>query len=149
MTDQTPQNPIPLADLCANVRSSFDRLAIFAQQHDLSYSLAAFYVLVGSLNILPLDGGRMIFEPVSPSRLARVARMEPKTVSRWCTELSKRGLLNRQRGAYSVERLADWYALAGCMQTVPLPPLPGLTDGAPGPLPRAKAPHEGEGMIIA
>ena len=131
MTDQTPQNPIPLADLCANVRSSFDRLAMFAEQHDLSYSLAAFYVLVGSLNILPLDGGRMIFEPVSPARLARAARMEPKTVSRWCMELSKRGLLNRARGAYSVERLADWYVLAGCMQTVPLAPLPGL---APEPL---------------
>ena len=131
MTDQTPQNPIPLADLCANVRSSFDRLAIFAEQHDLSYSLAAFYVLVGSLNILPLEGGRMIFEPVSPARLAKVARMEPKTVSRWCTELSKRGLLTRRRGAYSVERLADWYALAGCMQTVPLAPLPGLTPPSP------------------
>jgi DNA-binding MarR family transcriptional regulator len=108
------------------VQSSFDRLAIFAQQHDLSFSLAAFYVLVGSLNILPLDGGRMIFEPVSPSRLARVARMEPKTVSRWCTQLSQRGLLNRKRGAYCVERLADCYVLAGCMQTGPLAPLPGL-----------------------
>ncbi len=61
-----PQSP-PLADLCANVRSSFDRLAIFAEQHDLSYSVAAFYVLVGSLNILPLDGGRMVFEPVPPA----------------------------------------------------------------------------------
>ena len=130
MTDQTPHPPLPLADLCANVRSSFDRLAIFAEQHDLSYSLAAFYVLVGSLNILSLDGGRMIFEPVSPARLARVARMEPKTVSRWCTELSKRGLLNRARGAYSIERLTDWYALAGCMQTVPVAPLPGLTEEA-------------------
>ena len=116
----------PLADLCANVRSSFDRLAIFAEQHDLSYSVAAFYVLVGSLNILPLDGGRMIFEPVSPARIARVARMEPKTVSRWCGQLAERGLLIRKRGAYSVERLADWYVLAGCLQTVPLAPLPGL-----------------------
>ena len=125
-----PQSP-PLADLCANVRSSFDRLAIFAEQHDLSYSVAAFYVLVGSLNILPLDGGRMVFEPVSPARIARVARMEPKTVSRWCGQLAERGLLIRKRGAYSVERLADWYVLAGCMQTVPLAPLPGL---APEPL---------------
>jgi len=122
----TTAAPPPLAQLCGNVQSSFDRLAIFAQQHDLSFSLAAFYVLVGSLNILPLDGGRMIFEPVSPSRLARVARMEPKTVSRWCTQLSQRGLLTRKRGAYCVERLADWYVLAGCMQTVPLAPLPGL-----------------------
>ena len=147
MSDQTLQDPLPLADLCANVRSSFDGLALVAQQHDLSYSLAAFYVLVGSLNILPLDGGRMVFEPVSPARLARAARMEPKTVSRWCTELSKRGLLNRARGAYRVERLADWYALAGCMQTVPLPPLPGLTNGPPAPLQlaRAASPHEGEG----
>jgi len=119
-------NPPPLADLCANVRSSFDRLAIFAEQHDLSYSVAAFYVLVGSLNILPLDGGRMIFEPVSPARIAKVARMEPKTVSRWCGQLAERGLLSRKRGAYSVERLADWYVLAGCMQTVSLAPLPGL-----------------------
>ena len=149
MSDQTPQNPIPLTDLCANVRSSFDRLALFAEQHDLSYNLAAFYVLVGSLNILPLDGGRMIFEPVSPARLARAARMEPKTVSRWCTELANRGLLNRARGAYSVERLADWYALAGCMQTVPLPPLPGLTEATVGPLARAEAPHEGHSMISA
>ena len=120
-------NPPPLADLCANVQSSFDRLAIFAEQHDLSYSVAAFFVLVGSLNILPLDGGRMLFEPVSPARIAKVARMEAKTVSRWCGQLSERGLLRRQRGAYSVERLADWYVLAGCMQTVPLAPLPGVT----------------------
>ena len=140
---------LPLADLCANVRSSFDRLAMFAQQHDLSYSLAAFYVLVGSLNIQPLEGGRLIFEPVSPARLARVARMEPKTVSRWCTELSKRGLLNRARGAYSIERLADWYLLAGCMQTVPLPPLPGLMEATVGPKTRAEAPHEGSRMISA
>ena len=131
MTDQTLQNPPPLADLCANVQSSFDRLAIFAEQHDLSFSLAAFYVLVGSLNILPLEGGQMLFEPVSPARLARIARMEPKTVSRWCAQLSERGLLNRKRGAYTVERLADWYVLAGCMQTVPLAPLPGLSDPAP------------------
>jgi len=120
-------DPPPLADLCANVQSSFDRLAIFAEQHDLSYSVAAFYVLVGSLNILPLDGGRMVFQPVSPARIARVAHMEPKTVSRWCSQLAERGLLQRKRGAYSVERLADWYVLAGCMQTVRLPPLPGLT----------------------
>ena len=120
-------DPPPLADLCANVQSSFDRLAIFAEQHDLSYSVAAFYVLVGSLNILPLDGGRMVFQPVSPARIAKVAHMEPKTVSRWCSQLAERGLLQRKRGAYSVERLADWYVLAGCMQTVRLPPLPGLT----------------------
>ena len=91
----------------------------------------------------------MIFEPVSPARLARVARMEPKTVSRWCTELSKRGLLMRARGAYSVERLADWYALAGCMQTVPLAPLPGLMDEPPALLTRTEAPHEGQDMIRA
>jgi hypothetical protein len=115
-----------LAELCANVQSSFDRIAIFAEQHDLSFSVAAFYVLVGSLNILPLDGGRMIFEPVSPARIARVARMEPKTVSRWCGQLAERGLLRRKRGAYSIERLPDWYVLAGCLQTVPLAPLPGL-----------------------
>ena len=152
LPDQNPKSgPVapPLADLCANVRSSFDRLAIFAEQHDLSYSVAAFYVLVGSLNILPLDGGRMIFEPVSPARIARVARMEPKTVSRWCGQLAERGLLIRKRGAYSVERLADWYVLAGCMQTVSLPPLPGLTDETPAPQPRADTPHEGEGMISA
>ena len=132
-------NPPPLVELCANVQSSFDRLAIFAEQHDLSYSLAAFYVLVGSLNILPLEGGRMIFEPVSPARSARVARMEPKTVSRWCTQLSERNLMRRQRGAYCVERLGDWYALAGCMQTVPLAPLPGLT---PEPLDLSRATSE-------
>ena len=138
LPDQNPKSgPVapPLADLCANVRSSFDRLAIFAEQHDLSYSVAAFYVLVGSLNILPLDGGRMIFEPVSPARIARVARMEPKTVSRWCGQLAERGLLIRKRGAYSVERLADWYVLAGCMQTVTLPPLPGLTQSTPAASP--------------
>ncbi len=124
-------NPPPLADLCANVQSSFDRLAIFAEQHDLSYSVAAFYVLVGSLNILPLDGGRMIFQPASPARIAKVAHMEPKTVSRWCSQLAERGLLQRKRGAYSIERLGDWYVLAGCMQTVPLPPLPGFTSQSP------------------
>ena len=125
--DASALGPPPLADLCANVQSSFDRLAIFAEQHDLSYSVAAFYVLVGSLNILALEGGRMIFQPVSPARLAKVAHMEPKTVSRWCGQLAERGLLQRRRGAYSVERLSDWYVLAGCMQTVPLPALPGLS----------------------
>jgi len=130
----SPAEHPPLADLCANVQSSFDRLAIFAEQHDLSYSVAAFYVLIGSLNILPLDGGRMVFQPVSPARIAKVAHMEPKTVSRWCSQLAERGLLQRKRGAYSVERLADWYVLAGCMQTVRLPPLPGLT---PEPEPAA------------
>jgi len=143
-----PATP-PIADLCANVRSSFDRLAIFAEQHDLSYSVAAFYVLVGSLNILPLDGGRMIFEPVSPARIARVARMEPKTVSRWCGQLAERGLLIRKRGAYSVERLADWYLLAGCMQTVPLPPLPGLTPPSPAVSPAAVIAPEVWGEAIA
>ena len=130
-SNSPPAEAPPLAELCANVQSSFDRLAIFAERHDLSFSLAAFFVLVGSLNILPLEGGRMIFEPVSPARLARMARMEPKTVSRWCSQLADRGLLRRQSGAYSVERLPDWYALAGCMQIVPLAPIPGLTGAAP------------------
>jgi hypothetical protein len=141
-----PVNPAPtaanqpdLAQLCYNVRSSFDRIAIFAEQHDLSYSLAAFFVLVGSLNILPLNGGDLNLEPVSPARIARAARMEPKTVSRWCGQLAERGLLIRKRGAYSVERLTDWYVLAACMQTVPLAPLPGLTPPSPAVSPAAAA----------
>ncbi len=119
-------NSPAMANLCANVQSSFDRLAIFAEQHDLSYSVAAFYVLVGSLNISAANDGKIHLKPASPAHISKVAHMEPKTVSRWCGQLAERGLLQRKRGAYSIERLADWYFLAGCMQTVPLPPLPGL-----------------------
>jgi hypothetical protein len=105
--------PHHLTSLCLQVQGSFGRLASFAQEHDLSFSLTAFFVLVGSLNIRPHSSG-MIFEPVSPAVIAKAAQMEPKTVSRWCSQLTEAGLMRRHRAAYAVEPIADWYALASC-----------------------------------
>lgn len=109
-------DPEHLSQLCANVQGNFLRLAAFAEEHDISFALACFYVLVGAMNIRVMQGAGPIFEPVSPAEIAKAARMEPKTVSRWCTQLTTCGLMRRHRGAYSIEEMAQWYVLANCMQ---------------------------------
>ncbi len=109
-------DPEHLSQLCANVQGNFFRLAAFAEEHDISFALACFYVLVGAMNIRIMQGAGPIFEPVSPAAIAKAARMEPKTVSRWCTQLTACGLMRRHRGAYSIEEMAQWYLLANCMQ---------------------------------
>ena len=109
-------DPEHLSQLCTNVQGNFLRLAAFAEEHDISFALACFYVLVGAMNIRILPSAGPIFEPVSPAEIAKAARMEPKTVSRWCTQLAACGLMRRHRGAYSIEEMAQWYLLANCMQ---------------------------------
>ncbi len=124
--------PHHLTTLCLQVQGGFGRLANFAQEHDLSFSLTAFFVLVGSLNIRPHATG-MIFEPVSPAVIAKAAHMEPKTVSRWCSQLTEAGLMRRHRAAYAVEPIADWYALAGCFGMTPPSLAPPLASPAASP----------------
>ena len=116
-------DPEHLSQLCANVQGNFLRLAAFAEEHDISFALACFYVLVGSMNIRIVAGAGSIFEPVSPASIAKAARMEPKTVSRWCTQLTACGLMRRHRGAYAIEEMAQWYVLANCMQKPAISPV--------------------------
>ncbi len=134
-------DPEHLSQLCANVQGNFLRLAAFAEEHDISFALACFYVLVGSMNIRIMQGAGPIFEPVAPSSISKAARMEPKTVSRWCTQLTACGLMRRHRGAYAIEEIAQWYVLANCMQkpapapVVSAPSFHPITPPMPMPVP--------------
>ena len=130
-----------LVELCANVQRNFDRIAAFAETHDISLSAALFFVLIGSQNIRSLDGAHMMFEPVTPAQIAKVAKMTPKTVSRWCTLLAERKLLRRHKGAYAIEQMSDWYLLAGCLQGNNGAPLPGLATAGLAPLPDDTGPN--------
>ena len=116
--NKTNTSPESLAQMSTLVLANFKIINNFAKEQGLTISGVYGYIAIGSLSILKLDDGQIMFVPISPSRAAAQLNFNLKKMGRLFLTLVNRGLLSREGGSYQMTDFSKWVNIANLLNIV-------------------------------